>query len=212
MNERPKLPTSRDLWVELQPGESVYVDEKVPPLDPKMARFRQIRGNVVAYAINIEYALDSLLVELIDPLKTLNSVIDDPNMKKAVEDLKLIVNAAWLKSRDTNMRLKIEILNKTAKYHPILNSDEIDSLASDLHKVHNVRNDFAHRMMVIKQRKTKDGFDWDVYLDYGDKKLLLDTSYFRGIDELYTRSLKRLEDLTRKLNGETETEERKNSA
>lgn len=202
MEEKPKLPAARDLWVEIRPGESLYIGEDVPSYAPLISRFRQIRGNIIACTIDIEYALDSLLVELIDPLKTANSKGIDPSLKKAVEDLKLIVNATWLKSRDTNMRLKIDILDKTTKYHPLLKVEDLGKLVSNLHEVHNIRNDFAHRMMCIRQKKTENGYDWDVYLDFGLRKELLDAAYFKKIEELYNGTMIRLEDLTRKLAAE----------
>ncbi|RZN34954.1 MAG: hypothetical protein EFT35_08890 [Methanophagales archaeon ANME-1-THS] len=147
-----------------------------------------------------------MLVELIDPVKTVNSKVVDPSLTKAVEELKLIVNATWLKSRDTNMRLKIDILEKTTRYHPLLKVEDLGKLVSNLHEVHNIRNNFAHRMMFIRQKKTEEGYDWDVYLDFGSREELLDATYFKKIEELYTGTMKQLEDLTRKLTAEKKDE------
>jgi hypothetical protein len=199
MAKQPELPTFWDFGVEVENGQTIHMGKDAPSLDALLQQYRLLRGNLIAHTINIECALDSLLVDLIDPLKSRKISNAGPDVKNAVDELKLIIDASWLKSRDTNMRLKIDMLQKTSKFHPLLENEDVNELAKWLHEVHNIRNDFAHRMMVVKQKKTEKGYGWDVYLDFGDRKTLLDAEYVKKINDVYAKASRRLEELEKKL-------------
>lgn len=123
----------RDSWIQLAPGASVQIDERLGQQWSKLTvQCREIRGNVLAKCFEIEYLIDLVIAETLIPASTNNQ--DGQQMFK---DL-------LLKGPTISFRTKIELLRKLCHQVNRLKPLLPKNIFADLNSIRELRNDFAH--------------------------------------------------------------------
>ena len=130
MNDKKSFFPPWDSSITLEPGKSINMTEDVA-MDYELQRkgLREIRGNVIARTIEIEFALDKLLTEL---------------FYQGIEGEKLKNNFHLIILEQSRITLskKIDFLERYAKISGA--TLEFDNTIKNIKKVSETRNDFAH--------------------------------------------------------------------
>ena len=196
MTKKEPIPP-RDSWITLEPKQSIEV---TPEVAADWARqrivLRQIRGNILAYSLDIEFAVDTAIREI---LFSLESVANDPlsqNIEKNKNTFDRVIN----KSGAVTFNNKIRILSTLLLESQILGEDDRKRLFKLLNKVKSIRNKFAHTTIAFEPRKNPEKTQLAPYLVNGGTRVYLDNNYFDKLNQLYAECLIRVENITRTIN------------
>jgi hypothetical protein len=124
----------RDAWIPIKAGQSVVFDiEAVKAQQEQLSRYsREVRGTVLASAFEIEWIIDQLLVQ---------SLLPEVSHPKEVRE---VFDDSILKRGPLRFAQKVRVLRAFREKIPSLASVLAAEAFSQIERVRNLRNDFAH--------------------------------------------------------------------
>jgi len=180
----------RDSWIMLGPGQKIYVDEKIAKSWQEQRKaLREIRGNVLALSIEIELILDQILIALFFPKDITN--------ENLISIRKLFDNFL-LKERPMSFNSKILLFRKL-KEHYLLKDENLTNLLSNLEKIKDTRNRFAHNTLAFVVEGESPEQKLTPKLTCYDKDIILNNDYFDELNGVYKFTRESIENLVKKL-------------
>ena len=173
-----------DSSITLEPGRSINMTPEVSE-DYELQRkgLREIRGNVIARTIEIEFSLDQLLVELF------YQGIENEQHKNNFDSV-------FLKQSRISISKKIEFLERFTKLSD--HKMELTDIVKNLKEVSEVRNDFAHSIISFHPNEEANKLLPFMYIK--GEKVALNKPYFDGLNQLFGSIGSKIETLIKKIN------------
>lgn len=205
MSQRKKI-SPRDSWLQLAPGASVHLDERLAQIwNKKTHEFREVRGNILSACFEIEYTLDQILAEVffpgLDKAPKENEQPSEPASEDALA-LKNLFDELFLKGNFVNFRTKIDLLRKLSSQIPTIKNLVPQDLVSRIDKVRDIRNRFAHYPVTFVPIGDIPNQDLAVHLDCRDETILLDQAFFSEYTDLFNSVGKDMSEIFKNLKEE----------
>src|SRR3989338_2050737 len=183
-NNKHTMPPPWDSSITIEPGVSVYMDKDIANDYGKQKKaLREIRGNVLAHTIEIEFSLDRLVTELFYP-----------NVNN--EQVKTTFNSIVFKQSRLSLSKKTEFLKHISKNLP--EESDFKELIKNLNAISQARNDFAHNIIDFRpDTETKKLLPFVIHPD--GQKEALDNAYFNKLNYLYSSTSTQIEAIIKKL-------------
>jgi len=207
--KRTQLPP-RDSWVEISPGESVYIDAKFQEKWHKETRaFREVRGNFLAACFEIEYLLDSLLSEALFPGLENPDAKPTDNVPLTMESGKVLKNLfdelilKGVSLSPISFGFKIDLFKRLSSQIPALQSNMPEGFGNKLDEVRKIRNRFAHYPITFNPVGDPPDQKLLAKLVCRDKTLILNQDFFDKYSKLFGTVMTGLEEILQKLRENT---------
>jgi len=191
-----------DSAITLKPGQQVVLDTTSgPDYDSKIRVFREIRGNILASFLSVEFALDRLISEVFYPgLETPGTRVFQDEQAQELRDL---FDDLFLKGNRLNFASKIQLL-KSLRTRSVRVGGLIDSdLIRGLDQLRDFRNRFAHYPISFFPEGGENGQVLVPKLVCRDKDLTLDKAFFEKVDGEFRYVQEGLQEALTALLGET---------
>jgi hypothetical protein len=184
----------RDCWISLAPKQSIEITQEVASdYSRQKDALRQIRGNIIAYSLDIEFAMDVSIREL---LFFVEGDLKD-EFKERIEKGRSTFDRAISKSGAVTFNNKIRILRTLLLENKIISEDDRKRLFKLLNEVREIRNTFAHTTIAFEPQKTADKTQLIPFIIDGGNRTYLDDKYFDKLNHQYSECLVRVENVTR---------------
>ena len=193
MTKKEPIPP-RDSWITLKPKQSIEVTPEVAAdWDRQKTALRQIRGNILAYSLDIEFAVDVAIREVLFSVE--NNV--NGTFSENIEKNKGIFDSTISKSGALTFNNKIKILRNLLLENSIFGEDDRKLLFKLLNKVKSIRNKFAHTTLAFEPKANTERTQLTPYIVEGGIRVYMDNNYFDKLNQLYAECLVRVENVTR---------------
>jgi len=184
----------RDSWIVLDPRQSILMTPEIAAgWERQKIALRQIRGNIIAYSLDIEFAMDVVIREM---LFSCDLNINAEFMEKAEKD-RSIFDRVVSKSGVITFNNKIKILKNLLRENQIISKEDIKMLLKLLEEVKVIRNKFAHTTIAFEPKTSTEKTLLIAYIIEAGKRLYLDDNYFYKLDQIFSECLVRVENITR---------------
>jgi hypothetical protein len=194
--QKKEQPPMRDGWIELSPGATVSIDDRLDKHWHEQAeKIKELRGRVLAVCIQIELELDSILRALFFPEHILKVEPTEQNL--SVSDLSLLFSYEVVK--DLGFSQKYRILKKLITRHKLLENKDFGPLLAQLDEVRKVRNLFAHS--AISFVPIGDPPNQELQAEgYSDgRRVVIDDKFIAHCERIFGETMQSLDTLLREI-------------
>lgn len=193
MTKKEAIPP-RDCGITLEPKQKICITSDVAAdWDRQKSILRQTRGNIIAYSLDIEFAMDVAIREMLFHIGCGMKDIIKEQIEKNINIFDRVIS----KSGTVSFNNKIKILETLLLENQILSEADIKRLFKLLKKVKSIRNKFAHTTIAFEPKTDVEKTSLIPYVIEDGKRVYLDGKYFDELNPVYSECLVRMENITR---------------